>query len=367
MTELIKSLPSWLKIMLVFPLLFLNGVLLTLIIERFRDLFDYIIIATLVTFLLKLTIGFLVSKGIGKRLAIFAVITISFALIALLGITIVPLMASQLSNLSQDIPDWLRTSKEHLDNLRNSAFALTLDGMGVNIDDLLQKTYVALSRELDRIGQISLKILTETIGGVVDTLVILVLTIFLLVGGDGFWRGILSWLPSPWEKKIPQYASEVFRDYFISRLILAAGSSLARLVVFTGLGIPYSTLFAFGLGLASLIPFAGAVVTFIGTVVLVLNGWVVAVKFFVSAIVIDQITDNGVAPKLMGDKIGLNPVWILISIFVGAEIAGLLGVLLAVPIASVIKKVIDDVRGGKTDGEEPDAQGKPEVLPESLA
>ncbi|AGF51983.1 sll1166 [Synechocystis sp. PCC 6803] len=367
MTQLIKSLPGWLKLMLIFPIFFLNGVLLSLIINRFRELFDYIIIATLVTFLLKLTINFLVSKGIGKRLAIFAVITISFALIALGGITLIPLMGNQLGNLSQDIPRWLSGSQEHLANLKNSTLFLTLDNAGVNVDDLFQKAYLTLSKELDRIGQISLKVLTETIGGVVDTLVILVLTIFLLVGGDTFWQGILSWLPSPWEKKIPQYAGEIFRDYFISRLILAAGSSMARLVVFMALGIPYSILFAFSLGLASLIPFAGAVVTLIGTLVLLLKGWVVAVKFFVSAIVIDQITDNGVAPKLMGDKIGLNPVWILISIFIGAEIAGLLGVLLAVPIASVIKKVIDDMRAGKTENEEIDTEEQVEVLPESLA
>ena len=54
----------------------------------------------------------------------------------------------------------------------------------------------------------------------------------------------------------------------------------------------------------------------------------------------------------MGDKIGLNPVWILISIFIGAELGGLLGVLLAVPVASVIKRIVDELRFGEaTDNE----------------
>lgn len=357
MYELIKSFPNWLKLMLVFPLFFLNGFLLALIIDRFRDLFDYIIIATLVAFLLKLIIRFLVSRGIRRKIAIFAVITLSFALIAFLGITLIPLMADQLGNLSSELPEWLNSSKERLENLKNSNFASILTNLGIDVDQLFQKTYLALSQELNRIGQISLKVLTETLSGAVDTLVILILTIFLLLGGDAFWQGILSWLPSPWEKKVPQYASEIFRDYFISRLILASGSSVARLIFFLILGIPYATLFAFGLGLASLIPFAGAVVTLVGTLILFLNGWIVAFKFFVSAIIIDQITDNGVAPKLMGDKIGLNPVWILISIFIGAELAGLLGVLLAVPVASVLKKIVDDVRYGEQPLEE---------LPESV-
>jgi predicted PurR-regulated permease PerM len=154
---------------------------------------------------------------------------------------------------------------------------------------------------------------------------------------------------------VPRYTAEIFKDYFISRLILATGSSIARVIVFAALGLPYTILFAFGLGLASLIPFAGAVVTLFGTIILALKSGVFAVKFFLSAIIIDQITDNGVAPKLMGDKIGLNPVWILISIFIGAELGGLLGVLLAVPVASVIKRIVDELRFGEANGAEIDA------------
>ncbi|MFM1842243.1 MAG: hypothetical protein RLZZ490_979, partial [Cyanobacteriota bacterium] len=169
----------------------------------------------------------------------------------------------------------------------------------------------------------------------------------LLLGGDSFWQGIFSWFPQPWDRKVPRYTAEIFKDYFLSRLILATGSSIARLVVFALLGLPFAILFAFGLGLASLIPFAGAVVTLFGTIILGLKSGGFAVKFFLSAIVIDQITDNAIAPKLMGDKIGLNPVWILISIFIGAELGGLLGVLLAVPVASVIKRIVDELRFGE--------------------
>ncbi len=363
MQELVKSFPNWLKLMLVFPLFFLNGVLLFLVIDRFRDLFDYIIIATLIAFLLKLTISFLVDRGIRKKLAIFAVVTLSFTAIVFLGITVIPLMVNQLGNLTSDIPGWLNSSQSRLNEFKNSGLAITLGNAGVNIEELFEKIYLALSQQIDRIGQLSFKVLAETFNGVVDTLVILILTIFLLLGGDSFWKGILSWLPSPWERKVPQYTAEIFQDYFISRLILATGSSIARLIVFLILGIPYVALFAFGLGMASLIPFAGAVVTLVGTLVLFLKGWVVAVKFFISAIIIDQITDNGFAPKIMGDKIGLNPVWILISIFIGAEIAGLLGILLAVPIASVIKKIIDELRYG----EPTPLELVPEELPESPA
>ncbi|MFN9175575.1 MAG: AI-2E family transporter [Synechocystis sp.] len=353
MQALIKSLPGWLKLLLVFPLLFLNGMLLFAVIGRFKALFDYLIIATLIAFLLKLTIQFLVDRGIRKGLAIAAVGILSFAGIVFLGLTFVPLMVTELGNLVDDVPRWLDASQDRFDQLTHSAIARELTNAGIDIDELFQKLYVALSKGLNGIGGKALGLVTGTLNGVLNTFVILILTIFLLLGGQSFWNGIFSWFPQPWDQKVPCYTAEIFKDYFLSRLILATGSSIARLIIFAALGLPYTVLFAFGLGLASLIPFAGAVVTLFGTIILGLKSGVFAVKFFLSAIVIDQITDNGIAPKLMGDKIGLNPVWILISIFIGAELGGLLGVLLAVPVASVIKRIVDELRfGDAATGEE---------------
>jgi hypothetical protein len=64
----------------------------------------------------------------------------------------------------------------------------------------------------------------------------------------------------------------------------------------------------------------------------------------IAEFIIDLLTDNVLAPRLMGELIGLNPVWIFIALFIGAKIGGVLGLLLAIPIASVTKQIIDDLR-----------------------
>ena len=63
------------------------------------------------------------------------------------------------------------------------------------------------------------------------------------------------------------------------------------------------------------------------------------------AVIMQQIKDNLLAPKLMGNFIGLNPLWIFIAILMGFEIAGLLGTLVAVPIAGTIKGTFDAIKG----------------------
>ena len=59
------------------------------------------------------------------------------------------------------------------------------------------------------------------------------------------------------------------------------------------------------------------------------------------ATVVDQVVENGIAPRLMGHLTGVHPVWVVMAILAGAKIAGLLGVVLAVPIASTVKDVME--------------------------
>ena len=68
-------------------------------------------------------------------------------------------------------------------------------------------------------------------------------------------------------------------------------------------------------------------------------------------------SDNVIAPKLMGDFTGLNPIWIFVSLLFGLKIAGLLGVFIAVPIAGTVKATIDALSQQKAMARQEDAIG----------
>ncbi|MGK7892282.1 MAG: AI-2E family transporter [Xenococcus sp. (in: cyanobacteria)] len=81
-----------------------------------------------------------------------------------------------------------------------------------------------------------------------------------------------------------------------------------------------------------------------------ING-ILKLKILVAAIVVGQINDNVVAPRLIGEMTGLNPVWLILALLIGGKLAGILGLLIAVPFASVIKKSVDQIREIRADGE----------------
>lgn len=341
MGKLLSNLPNWLRLTLLFPLLFLNGFLLALLIDYLQPLVNFVIIAAILAFLLELAIKLLQQQGMKRGLAIATILILTFLTVIIISAILIPLLEFQLKQLIDSGPEWIYEATRQIRDLSQLP---VFSRLPIDVNSIVAEAAQELSNALKSIGTQALTILVGTLASAVNGLLILILTIFLLIGGDTFWQGIFSWFPDPWGTRIQQYMYQTFKDYFFSKLILAVLSSVVRLIVFLLFGIPYATLFAFTIGVVGLIPFFAGIVILSGAILIGLKSIESAIIFLVFALVIDQLTDNVVAPRLIGKTIGLNPVWILISLFIGAKVGGLLGLFLAVPLASVIKRIINDLR-----------------------
>jgi predicted PurR-regulated permease PerM len=114
--------------------------------------------------------------------------------------------------------------------------------------------------------------------------------------------------------------------------------------VFLLLQIPFGLLFGLTIGFASLIPFGGTLTVIVISSLLALQNIWLGLKVLLVAIVVGQIIDNAIAPRLMSGMTGLNPAVVFISVLTGSQLGGLLGLLLAVPIAGFIKRIADSAK-----------------------
>lgn len=107
--------------------------------------------------------------------------------------------------------------------------------------------------------------------------------------------------------------------------------------------IPFLPLIAFIIGITNIIPYVGP---FIGTVPSIIfaliNGFVPAVALIVIVLIAQQIDNILISPKVIGDSVGLKPFWVLLSVTVGGRLFGIMGMLLTVPITSVILVLLDE-------------------------
>ena len=126
---------------------------------------------------------------------------------------------------------------------------------------------------------------------------------------------------------------------------------------------PYGVLFAVLIGFSTLIPYASALTIVFVSAILGVQDLRTGLELLAAAIAVGQIVDQVIQPRLMGSIVGLQPAWLLIALPVGARLAGLLGLgellglLLAVPVASCIKTLADAARAdlGAADVTQPES------------
>lgn len=118
-------------------------------------------------------------------------------------------------------------------------------------------------------------------------------------------------------------------------------------MIYSLLNVPFGSLFGLTVGLLALIPFGGTVGVALTTLLVALRDIKIAIPMLIGSVIVQQVVENGLAPRVLGSVTGLNPFWVFIAILSGARVGGLLGVIVAVPAAVVFKEALDALRSAR--------------------
>ena len=344
------QLPIYVVWGLLFPIIFLNGWLLWLMFNFLQPFTNILITAALVAFLLDFPIGWLQKLGFKRGWSTGLVFLLAILILATLGLIIIPLLVQQLNEFLSSLPQLMESGSQQLQNLekwvikQQLSFDLNQE-LAFNLGKVFTQAAQKLSETLQSLSSQIFNIIFGTINSIFNLLLTLVLTLFLILTGESVWKGIFSWFPKPWNIKLSQTIQQTFTQYFVSQAILAIILSVAQTIVFLVLKVPYAVLFGCGIGITTLIPYASAFTIILVSLLLALENLGLGLEVLFAAIIVGQINDNVVAPRLTGGMTGLNPVWLILALLIGGKLAGILGLLIAVPLASVIKKSADQMRG----------------------
>lgn len=340
MAAWIDKLPRWLAWELAIPLTVLNIWLLTKGIQQFQTLLSIFVVATLLSFLLNYIVCVMENKGIARGYGVLAIVILVLGMGVLVAVTIVPVLFDQITDLTVQLPDWLQSGSQQLEVLDKEIDKLeTADS--IDVTDLTDQLADLLPVELQLLPGQLVSFLMKFADKLLDVFITAVFTLYLVLYGDSFWQGLFRWIPNDLGPQVSDALSSQFEKYFFGQAIIAAIMSTTLALIFFLLSVPFWLVFSLGIGLAVLIPFGDllamiAVSLFIGVSNPLLGG-----EVLIACIVTDQIVDNVFTPRILGDAVGLNPVWVLLSLFIGAQMGGLLGVVVAVPLAGTVKQIID--------------------------
>jgi len=336
--------PAWMRWGLALPLLTLNLFVLRQLLVPLAPFPGLFLTAALIAFLLNIPSRWLRAQGLPGWLAITLVFLVAVGILVISGITLVPLLIDQLAQLINALPGWLEASQGLISRLQEWAMAR---GLPSEFGDLSSDVLTRASRVASQFSQQLLSILGATLGTTINTVIVLVLAVFFLLGGESITAGLVRWLPQEWRQLVVTTITRTFRGYFAGQVVLALILSAGQIAVFTLLKIPYGVLFAVLIGLTTLIPYASAFTIVAVSVLLAVQDPGMGLAILAAAIGVGQIVDQVIQPRLMGSIVGLQPAWLLIALPLGARAGALfgfgelLGLLLAVPVASCIKTLID--------------------------
>jgi predicted PurR-regulated permease PerM len=325
-----------------FPIIGLNLWVLSQFFRYFEHLVTVLTIAALIAFLLNYPVRILERLHFRRVPAIIGVLLITVTLLTILGVTVVPNAIDQTTELVKQVPEWIRASNENINAWEEWG---KRKGLQLDFNVLRSQINAKIDTQLQIIGTQAVGLAVGTLSGVIDTLSIIVLSIYMLLYGDRLWLGIVKILPDRIGIPLSESLRLNFQNFFISQLILGTFMASILTPIFFFLQVPFSLSFAIFIGAAELIPFIGASLGIgLVTILIMLKNFGLGISVLIASIIMQQIKDNLLAPKLMGEFIGLNPITILICLLAGGQIAGLLGVIVSVPIAGTIKGTIDLIR-----------------------
>jgi len=330
-----------LAIALFAPLLVLNGLAISTIFDYFHSLIVILVGASLLAFLLNYPVSWMERQGAKRQQVAILVFLLTLSILLAVGVTLVPLVLMQAQQLVARLPELIDSGRHQLMLLNewaeNQGLPLNLDALVVQINDRVKGQLQAIAVQV-------LNLAVVTLTSLLDFLLTMVLAFYLLQHGDDLWQSLVQWLPTKLRSPFSQTLRLSFQNFFIGQLIfgLCMGSSLTA--IFLWLKVPFGLLFGITIGIMALVPFGGTVGIAGTTLLVALQDFWLGSRVLIAAVIVQQILDNLVAPRILGSVTGLNPVWVLVSVLTGARIGGLLGVIVAVPTAVVIKTALSAVR-----------------------
>ncbi len=326
--------------------------------SMFGDVLRIIGISVLISYLFINLVDWLEKYIKNRAIAIFTVYTLCGVAFFLALLTVVPYLVYQINQLIESVFSQLPQQLAKLFSLLAPMDAkLHAAQLQVKAIDLVTSLVANMPHPdatmiFNRVSDLAASTMTWLAYG----LSVLVVSFYYLLEGYGMTDHMIQQFPLHWRDALKTVVGEIDKSlqaFFHGQIVLGFAFGAVMLVIYLALGVPFALVLGLFLAVWEVIPVIGPPVGFFPCVVVVaLNGldnvhldriWQVVIITIVFTVA-QQIRDNLVAPKYIGNAVGLHPVTIFLAILVGAKIDGLLGIIFSIPAASALHVIYSHLR-----------------------
>jgi predicted PurR-regulated permease PerM len=328
-------------ILLILGITVLVGLALALVYLAWRPL-TWILIAALLAAALNPAVEAIERRGLQRVWAATIVFVIALLVVTGIGFLIVPPLVTQVTDFGNAVPDliddltagrgplgWLQDEYQIVDRIRE---AIEKQGVGGILG----------------LGGPVLDVVRSVVTAVVGAITIIFLTYFMLLEGPRTIGGILGLLPESTRPRYERVGRDIYRaisGYVTGNLLISLVAGTLSTIVLFAVGSEYAVALGLLVAVLDLIPLAGATLAaiLVSTVIFIETDWIrclIVIGFFIGY---QQFENHVLQPLVYGRTVQLSPLAVLCAVLIGAQLAGILGALLAIPIAGSLIAIVREV------------------------
>ena len=283
-------------------------------------------------------------RRVPRPLSISIIYLLFIGLIVLLVVLIGPVLLAEFTKLAESIPQKIQDARQLLSTLEgNTLFAQFVDLDNLNLDNIVDQIAGTVSRTLTQIAT-SIAFLVDFTTSIFMTIVIVPFLLYYMLkekGSGAIPKFVERFAPPGYAGKINSLLSD------INRLLGLYVQGLGLVCLFVGIlayigfliiGLDYAMILAMFIMVTNVVPFLGPFIGAIPALIVgLLESPLLMVQVLIVIIIVQQIESLFISPQVMGRKLALSPLAIILVVLVAGRLGGLLGIILGIPIFTVLK------------------------------
>jgi predicted PurR-regulated permease PerM len=257
-----------------------------------------------------------------------------------------PIIGHQTQELIDSFPQYRTTAEGWFQQFVNFYNSLPISAEVRNsIEQSLRNALGVIGTALQTAVVGTIRAISSAMGFIVGLLIIPFWLFYVLKDKDRGINALNNMLPRSWRSdvwRILRIINGILSSYIRGQLLLGLVVGVAVTIAMIAVGAPYPLILGIISGFTEIIPVIGPVVGAVPGVLLAMfhpEGWFMVLKVLVVYIAVQQLENNLLVPKIQGDSVKLHPSIIMVSLVVGSQVGGFVGLVAAVPVAAMLRDV----------------------------
>ncbi|OGB75448.1 hypothetical protein A2810_01100 [candidate division Kazan bacterium RIFCSPHIGHO2_01_FULL_49_10] len=303
-----------------------------------RDIIAIVFVSIIIAAALSPTVDRLTKWKVPRTISIILIYLLVLSLLGGIVYFVLPPMITQIKQLAESLPAYFTAFTDLLKNLREGS-----------INGVLNASQDSLNSISNFLGQIANNLFNTTIGffsGAAAIVMVFILTLYFLLDENGIKKFFVSLFPVKQKNQMIAIANKMgikLGGWLRGQIVLALAVGLVVYIGLLIIGMPYALTLGILAGALEIIPVIGPIIAAIPAILIAFTisptAALIVTAFY---ILVQEMENKLLVPKIMQYAVGLNPVTIIIIILIGAKLMGILGILLSIPVASVIYVLLEE-------------------------